>query len=123
MTDSLKTKGQGKSEAKRGAKIQEVLSNKTVDQAKGQEVLSQPSQQQKKEHSRSLFFQSKKQMEVSWYIKLNIMVIGFLFVLFLIQKIQSPIFQAGLSRLFADSPSSSPPPSGRVVKIQPPPVQ
>ena len=47
----------------------------------------------------------KKSVEISWYVKLNIMIMGFLFVVFIMKQIRAPSFQSGLSRLFS-SPSS-----------------
>ncbi|MYE07762.1 MAG: hypothetical protein F4X95_03310 [Oligoflexia bacterium] len=60
----------------------------------------------------------KNKMEMSWYIKLNIMVMAFLFVLFLMKQINTSSFQAGLDNIFSSSP---PKPKPAVqIKIKPP---
>ena len=41
-------------------------------------------------------------MDLAWYIKLNIMVMGFLFVLFLIKQSNTPAFKLGLQGLFTE---------------------
>ncbi len=61
-----------------------------------------------------LFNTTKKKMEISWYVKLNIMVLVFFFVLVLIKRLNTPVFQAGLNNIF--SPAS--PPKERSVRIQ-----
>ena len=43
----------------------------------------------------------KKRMGASWYIKLNIMVMGFLFVLFLMKQLNTSSFKAGLENIFS----------------------
>ena len=43
----------------------------------------------------------KKKMEVSWYVRLNIMVMAFLCVLFLMKKIGTSSFQTGLNNIFS----------------------
>ena len=43
----------------------------------------------------------KKKMEVSWYVKLNIMVMAFLCILFLMKKLGTSSFQAGLNNIFS----------------------
>ena len=59
----------------------------------------------------------KKKIDVFWYVKLNIMVMGFLFVLFLIKQSNTPAFKMGLSNLLnAKSGASSP--EKRSVKIK-----
>ena len=60
-------------------------------------------------------------MKLSWYIKLNIMVMGFLFVLFLMKQVQDPAFRAGLSRIFSppgETLSTGSPAKNRTAKIQ-----
>ena len=68
-------------------------------------------------HRWPFWYHLKKQGDISWYVRLNIIILSFLFVLFLIKKVQSPVFQAGLNRLFTSPPSST---SGRVAKIKVP---
>ena len=43
----------------------------------------------------------KKKIGISWFIKLNVMVMGFLFVLFLIKELNTPSFKAGLENIFS----------------------
>ncbi len=43
----------------------------------------------------------KKKIGISWYIKLNIIVMGFLFVLFLMKQLNAPSFKAGLENIFS----------------------
>ena len=61
-----------------------------------------------------------KKMNMAWYVRLNIMVISFLFVLLMIKQVQKPAFQKGLSHIFANPPASPAPPSdnNRSAKIQ-----
>ena len=40
-------------------------------------------------------------MGISWYIKLNIMVMGFLFVLFFMKQLSTSSFKAGLKNIFS----------------------
>lgn len=40
-----------------------------------------------------------KKISLSWYIQLNLMVLGFLFVMFLVGQVKSPQFQTGLKVL------------------------
>ncbi|MDE0118382.1 MAG: hypothetical protein OXM55_00035 [Bdellovibrionales bacterium] len=60
----------------------------------------------------------KNKMGMSWYIKLNIMVMGFLFVVFLIKQINTSSFRNGLDHIFTSS-RSKPKPSVQI-KIKPP---
>ena len=60
-------------------------------------------------------FWNKRKMGISWYIKLNIMVMGFLFVLFLIKQTNAPGFKAGLKRMFS---VTGPPPRERSFRIK-----
>ncbi len=59
----------------------------------------------------------KKQMNLSWYIKLNILVMSFLFILFFMKQIRENSFQEGLNRLFSPSHFQEKP-RQRSVKIQ-----
>ena len=52
-----------------------------------------------------LLIKEKKKMSVSWYIKLNIIVMGFLFVLFLMKQLNTSSFKAGLENIFSPAPS------------------
>ena len=72
-------------------------------------------------NSQSSILISKK-MNITWYVRLNIMVISFLFVLFLIKQVQNPAFQRGLSHIFANPSSPPAPPSNnnRSAKIKSP---
>ena len=45
-------------------------------------------------------FFHKKKMDISWYVKLNIMIMSFLFVLFFIKQLNTPTFKASLNRMF-----------------------
>jgi len=45
-------------------------------------------------------------MELSWYIKLNILVISFLFVVFLIKKTNTTQFKQGLQSIFSGGQAS-----------------
>ena len=99
------------------------LKNQPSNPSSTQKSAQDPLMAQKhKEDNPSLrpFFPLPKKMEITWYVRLNIMVISFLFVLFLIKKVQDPNFQKGLSRIFANPSSSSLPSSGnsRSAKIQ-----
>ena len=58
-----------------------------------------------------------KKMDVFWYVKLNIMVMSFLFVLFLIKQSNTPAFKAGLSNIFK---VKNLPQQDRSIKIQKP---
>ena len=50
----------------------------------------------------------KKKVSLSWYIQLNLMVLGFLFVVFLVGQVKSPQFKNGLKVwLAAPEPSVS----------------
>ena len=57
-------------------------------------------------------------MDISWYIKLNIMVMGFLFVLFFIKQSNTSSFRQGLNNIFSSSIHSPPERSARI-KISP----
>ncbi len=60
-------------------------------------------------------FWNKRKIGISWYIKLNIMVMGFLFVLFLIKQTNTPGFKAGLKGVFS---VTNPPPRERSFRIK-----
>ena len=59
----------------------------------------------------------KRKMELSWYVKLNIMIMSFLFILFLMKQIKSPLFQTGLSNLFPHVSSQQPDRSVRIKRF------
>ena len=42
----------------------------------------------------------EKKVGISWYVKLNLMVMGFLCVLFLIKQINTSSFKVGLEHIF-----------------------
>ena len=46
---------------------------------------------------------SIKKVELSWYIKLNILVMSFLFVVFLIKQSNTNQFQQGLQAVFSSN--------------------
>jgi len=48
----------------------------------------------------------KKKMDLSWYIKLNIMVMGFLFVVFMMKEVNSKSFKSKLDYIFSGAPTS-----------------
>ena len=48
-------------------------------------------------------------MDLAWYVKLNIMIMGFLFVLFLIKQSTTPAFKLGLQGLFTQDKEKSVP--------------
>ena len=75
------------------------------------EKLDSSTEQKQKHFLPSLL--RRKKMELSWYIKLNIMVLGFLFVLLLMKQIRSPVFQDGLKNAL-----ESPAPPARSAKIR-----
>ena len=57
----------------------------------------------------------KRKGEFSWYIKLNIMIMSFLFVLFLIKQVNTSSFRTGLNNIFSHT---SPQQTERSVRIQ-----
>ena len=57
-------------------------------------------------------------MSIAWYIKLNILVLAFLFVIFLMKEISSPTFKQGLKNLFKTSPINR---SARIETVKPVP--
>ena len=50
-------------------------------------------------------FKFLKKIELSWYIKLNILVMSFLFVVFLIKQSNTNQFQQGLQAVFSSNNS------------------
>ena len=55
---------------------------------------------------------------MAWYIKLNMMVMAFLFILFLMKQINTSAFRAGLDNIFTSSQSKAKAPVK--IKIKPP---
>lgn len=49
---------------------------------------------------------SLKKLELAWYIKLNILVISFLFVVFLIKQTNTTQFKQGLQSVFSGGQTS-----------------
>ena len=49
----------------------------------------------------------KRKIGMPWYIKLNIMVMGFLFVLFFMKELNTSSFRAGLENIFSSKSSQS----------------
>ena len=45
----------------------------------------------------------KKKLEISWYIKLNILIMGLLFVFLFMRQLNSHSFQIGLNSIFSSS--------------------
>ena len=43
----------------------------------------------------------RKKIQISWYIKLNILTLGFLFIMLLMKEIKTVKFQSGLEAIFS----------------------
>ena len=49
---------------------------------------------------------SLKKLELAWYIKLNVLVISFLFIVFLIKQTNTTQFKQGLQSIFSSDQAS-----------------